>query len=42
MALQQIMIGETFMHLKASLFDHHHSLQYVLFFFSYPPSPWAP
>ncbi len=39
-----IMIGETFMHLKASLFDHHHSLHHitsfsVLFFFSYPPLP---
>ncbi len=38
-----IMIGETFMHLKASLFDHHHSLGlhhitpvFVPFFFSYP------
>ncbi len=25
-----IMIGETFMDLKASLFDHHHSLHPVL------------
>ncbi len=24
-----IMIGETFMHIKASLFDHHHSLHHI-------------
>ncbi len=36
-----IMIGETFMHLKASLFDRHHSLQHItsvfvpFLFFSY-------
>ncbi len=37
-----IMIGETFMHLKASLFDYQHSLHHITsvfvpFFFSYPP-----
>ncbi len=28
-----IMIGKTLMHLRASLFDHHHSLHHITFVF---------
>ncbi len=33
------MIGKTFMHLKASLFDHHHSLHHITSVFVPFPDP---